>query len=100
MIVSLQVLNAFRHHSGSHLENAELQANISDVLNAFRHHSGSHARNIGKVIIQSFMCSTPFGITAVLTVSKRRPVQPFRFGRAQRLSASQRFSLRNSATCD
>ena len=87
------VLNAFRHHSGSHNYHPKLRGNPVRVLNAFRHHSGSHpSRGLGRIFFRSvlnafrhhsgshlmlnlrllrmlvgWMCSTPFGITAVLT---------------------------------
>ena len=62
---------------------------LEEVLNAFRHHRGSHVRREARAI-SDIVCSTPFGITEVLTSA---------FGNkyceapsAQRLSASQRFS--------
>ena len=144
LVLSDTVLNAFRHHSGSHFGSFGYGAHnhvlnafrhpasqdqehphhraIGEVLNAFRHHSGSHP-SVGpssRPIVIGPLCSTPFGITAVLTsklnrrsprVSCSTPIEqcstPFgitavlTFCRpgvlptgAQRLSASQRFSLK------
>ena len=61
------MLNAFRHHSGSHLASVSLPAVVSGCSTPF---------GITAVLTQYFAgdgsggstCSTPFGITAVLTV--------------------------------
>ena len=121
----VKVLNAFRHHIGSHKDDAVETIGISSgaqrlsasqrfshqaarrdvlcvgVLNAFRHHRGSHKddavetigissgaqrlsasqrfspqRHVG--IDQSGGCSTPFGITEVLTQGEGGRLQPSR----------------------
>ena len=85
------VLNAFRHHSGAHppslcsppcpqcrAQRLSASQRCSLVFQTSRSASGSK-------------CSTPFGITAVLTRRSRDP--PKRCSCAQRLSASQRCSL-------
>ena len=59
------------------------------VLNAFRHHRGSHPSITGR-LVRIARCSTPFGITEVLTTPDSG-VDGRGVG-AQRLSASQRFS--------
>ena len=112
------VLNAFRHHSGSHMTDPsrkstptsaqrlpasqrfshrvgrEGRLRLHGVLNAFRHHSGSHAFGTPVKMVEQVKCSTPSGITAVLTPrSGSRSVSP---DGAQRLPASQRFSLLRS----
>ena len=84
------VLNAFRHHRGSHKPPGWLSSSLDSVLNAFRHHRGSHQPNARElpdsgVVLNAFRhhrgfsleqfgaegvggrCSTPFGITEVLT---------------------------------
>ena len=69
------VLNAFRHHSGSHQKHLSRYPPGDCVLNAFRHHSGSHkatSHNFTTLI----SCSTPFGITAVLTAASSFGVAP------------------------
>ena len=86
------VLNAFRHHRGSHPYRWNAPGLGLLVLNAFRHHRGSHPYAALRCRVGHSTCSTPFGITEVLTPFGRAP-QPRRLACAQRLSASQRFSL-------
>ena len=67
---SNDVLNAFRHHRGSHRGRllSLLLLLLDSVLNAFRHHRGSHpAQNPASPRARRILCSTPFGITEVLT---------------------------------
>ena len=60
------VLNAFRHHRGSHLVEPVDRFPVPLVLNAFRHHRGSHQMMLPGAAYTA-RCSTPFGITEVLT---------------------------------
>ena len=66
------MLNAFRHHSGSHPTLAQGKGLLQMVLNAFRHHSGSHSGKAPEIHTEVEGCSTPFGITAVLTRRQQR----------------------------
>ncbi len=56
------MLNAFRHHRNSHLQERF-------VLNAFRHHRNSHVL-LGAAVYVLGLCSTPFGIIGILTDSR------------------------------
>ena len=49
------------------LDRMDVSSRHASVLNAFRHHSGAHTLLFGGTVLDSKMCSTPFGITAVLT---------------------------------
>ena len=60
------------------------------VLNAFRHHRGGH-QQLGDGRRRNLVCSTPFGITEV-GIGATRPRGTRSPGRAQRLSASQRWA--------
>ena len=61
------------------------------VLNAFRHHRNSHFFPLS-VTYRSLVCSTPFGIIGIHTITSLAIVRVS--GRAQRLSASSEFTPR------
>ena len=67
------VLNAFRHHRGRHTAEKVGDFLREKVLNAFRHHRGRHATT-RRGLAFSPLCSTPFGITEVGTVSFLGPL--------------------------
>ena len=62
------VLNALRHHGGGHLEARRRWNHRRQVLNALRHHGGGHARDATRDGAP-VECSTPYGITAEVTLS-------------------------------
>ena len=113
------VLNAFRHHcchhtvssgsasaagSGAQRLSASLLSSrvvfrirgitLGVVLNAFRHHCCHHSGAVNATA-GSGLCSTPFGITAVITICSILHLRT-RLS-AQRLSASLLSSLRQAA---
>ena len=62
-----RVLNAFRHHCCRHGRVQPICPTRSQVLNAFRHHCCRHRRSTLRSVDFEVLCSTPFGITAVVT---------------------------------
>ena len=90
-----RVLNAFRHHCCHHPRHRYSLSDLPEhrsVLNAFRHHCCHHIwQRIGSSILSG--CSTPFGITAVVTIFGQR-CHSITSASAQRLSASLLSSLR------
>ncbi len=60
------VLNAFRHHCCHHAAAAACVLAGKSVLNAFRHHCCHHDAFRDHRFSEE-VCSTPFGITAVIT---------------------------------
>ena len=65
------VLNALRHHGGGHRENHRRSGDVERVLNALRHHGGGH-NDIGRGCGERHQCSTPYGITAEVTLRATR----------------------------
>ena len=66
MTTLCSVLNAFRHHCCRHTYVNHVMYISCIVLNAFRHHCCRHSR-WARTDDRIIRCSTPFGITAVVT---------------------------------
>ena len=115
-----RVLNALRHHGGHHIRSAQSRGRTNQVLNALRHHGGHHdtrrgARNPDRAVLNALrhhgghhrpsclgkavgtvVCSTPCGITEVVTKFSTITTSPTKS--AQRLAASRRSSHASSLT--
>ena len=62
-----QVLNALRHHGGHHKSCGSGSLTLMVVLNALRHHGGHHRARSRSRGHSRAACSTPCGITEVIT---------------------------------
>ena len=63
------VLNAFRHHWNLHRCRVWVVFRIEQVLNAFRHHWNLHHHPARFKLNILDLCSTPFGIIGIFTLS-------------------------------
>ncbi len=84
------VLNAFRRHRLGHRQRRPHARRTAAVLNAFRRHRLGHRPRPRSCATGQVVCSTPFGVTDLVTASW--PCCSARWDCAQRLSASQTWS--------